>query len=248
MAKTCAICGKGSGMYPLCISCFRLRDAGKIEKCEECGTWHYTDKPCKCTPQKEATQSKVTTVEEPEIETRISKNDSMTVELKIESCIVCQEPTDDNQFFCKSCYFKYRNKNLLIKVSKCKTAELLDASYEGLYTCKDGHIVKSMAEYAIDNYLFDEKITHSYEPSVSIDLNSEHDLHPDFYLPEKDIYIEHWGFDETHKKYTEQKKYKIEQYKKLKLTVVCTTQKDMSNIQAALNRKLKFFKRDEINE
>lgn len=245
MAKTCAICGKGSGMYPLCTSCFKLRDAGKVEKCKECGTWHYTNDICKCTPTPIAA---IATAEEPEIDVKINKNEIMTIELKAGSCIVCREPSEENLFFCKSCHFKYKNKNLLIKIGKCKTAELLDASYEGLYTCKDGHIVKSMAEYAIDNYLFDEKITHSYEPSVSIDLNSEHDLHPDFYLPEKDIYIEHWGFDETHKKYTEQKKYKIEQYKKLQFTVVCTTQKDMSNIQAALNRKLKFFKRNEINE
>ena len=37
MAKTCAICGKSSGIYPLCVSCFKLRDAGEIEKCEKCG-------------------------------------------------------------------------------------------------------------------------------------------------------------------------------------------------------------------
>lgn len=246
MAKTCAICGKSSGMYPLCTSCFRLRDAGKIEKCESCGTWHYTDKPCKC-PQ-EAKNIKKEIDEQPEIEVDIDKEHSMTIELKAGTCIVCQDPTEENQFFCKNCYYKFKNKNLLIKIGKCKTAELLDASYEGLYTCKDGHIVKSLAEHAIDDYLFDQKIAHSYEPTFSIDNNSAHDLHPDFYLPEKDVYIEHWGFDESHIKYTERKKYKIQKYKEHKITVICTTQKDMSNIQAALNRKLKFFKPGEINE
>ena len=124
----------------------------------------------------------------------------------------------------------------------------MDAAYEGTYTCNDGHAVKSKSELAIDNYLFGEKIAHSYEAAIPIDAAPEHDLHPDFYLPDRDIYIEHWGFDESNTKYTETKKYKIEKYKELKLTIICTTEKDMNNIQASLSRKLKFCKPGEINE
>jgi hypothetical protein len=38
--KRCAICGASSGMYPLCVKCFKLRDAGDIEQCPACKTWY----------------------------------------------------------------------------------------------------------------------------------------------------------------------------------------------------------------
>ncbi|MCM1367556.1 MAG: hypothetical protein NC184_01930 [Roseburia sp.] len=47
-SKTCAICGKPSGMYPLCNNCFKLRDEGKIKKCPKCGTWHLSENECTC--------------------------------------------------------------------------------------------------------------------------------------------------------------------------------------------------------
>ena len=44
----CQICGAKSGFYPLCNTCFRLRDEGKITMCEECGIWKEGIKPlCK---------------------------------------------------------------------------------------------------------------------------------------------------------------------------------------------------------
>ena len=181
MAKTCAICGKGSGMYPLCVSCFKLRDAGKIEKCENCLTWHYTDKPCKC---KESAKN---VTKENVIKETQEKIQTANVELQNGHCIICQSETEEGHFFCKACYHKYKNKNILIRISECKTAELMDAAYEGTYTCNDGHVVKSKSELAIDNYLFGEKIAHSYEAAIPIDADPEHDLHPDFYLPDRDI-------------------------------------------------------------
>jgi len=41
----CQICGAKSGFYPLCNVCFRLRDEGKVTKCEECGIWKKDTKP-----------------------------------------------------------------------------------------------------------------------------------------------------------------------------------------------------------
>lgn len=41
----CQICGAKSGFYPLCNECFKLRDAGKIVKCKDCGVWKKDDKP-----------------------------------------------------------------------------------------------------------------------------------------------------------------------------------------------------------
>jgi len=41
----CQICGEKSGFYPLCNNCFKLRDAGKATKCNECGIWKKDTKP-----------------------------------------------------------------------------------------------------------------------------------------------------------------------------------------------------------
>ena len=42
---TCQICEAKSGFYPLCKECFKLKDAVKITKCEECGIWKKDTKP-----------------------------------------------------------------------------------------------------------------------------------------------------------------------------------------------------------
>ncbi len=41
----CQICDAKSGFYPLCKDCNKLKDSGKITKCEECGIWKKGDKP-----------------------------------------------------------------------------------------------------------------------------------------------------------------------------------------------------------
>ncbi len=41
----CQICGAKSGFYPLCKECNKLKDEGKVTKCEECGVWKKDTKP-----------------------------------------------------------------------------------------------------------------------------------------------------------------------------------------------------------
>lgn len=47
MAK-CKICSKPSGYFPLCKSCSKLKEEGKITKCETCGVYHYSNDKCEC--------------------------------------------------------------------------------------------------------------------------------------------------------------------------------------------------------
>ena len=99
----------------------------------------------------------------------------------------------------------------------------------------------------IDNWLFGHGIAHAYEKALPIDADKEHDLHPDFYLQKEDIYLEHWGYENA-KDYKAKKEYKINLYKKLGKTVITTTETDMSDISSALERKLKFYRKGEVNE
>ena len=158
---------------------------------------------------------------------RVPYNIKKEVEVKeketttgIVKCIGCGTPTKNGHLFCIECYKKYKDKQLLVKITKCFEINILDESYEGVYKCKDGHIVKSKSEREIDNYLFDHNIPHAYEKVVSIDGDSKHDLHPDFCLPNYlgkgiDVYIEHWGFNSDNRDYYKSKKYKIGKYKEL---------------------------------
>jgi len=41
----CQICGEKSGYYPLCVECNRLKEQGKVTKCQECGIWKEDNKP-----------------------------------------------------------------------------------------------------------------------------------------------------------------------------------------------------------
>lgn len=163
----------------------------------------------------------------------------------INSCLICGKESN-GYHFCHSCYRTYKNKNIVLRIKNCTSCEVLDTSYENPYTCEDGHPVKSQQEALIDNYLFYHNIRHIYEKPFPIDGNKSHDLHPDFYLPDLDVYIEHWGI-KNNKKYEETKEYKIPFYEKAKITLICTDSNDISNISANLERKLKYYEKEKIN-
>lgn len=171
----------------------------------------------------------------------------------VAKCIACGKETKPGFLFCVSCYKKYADKKLLVEINKCKDITILDDSYEGKFTCTDGHVVKSKSEMIIDNWLFEHGIPHAYEKKLPIDANESHDLHPDFCLPgyrddPDDVYIEYWGYNESNKEYTKSKNYKMKVYKQLKVTVICLEEKDIMDINASMSRKLKFYKKGTINE
>ena len=41
----CQICEAKSGFFPLCRECNKLKEEGKVTKCEDCGIWKKGDKP-----------------------------------------------------------------------------------------------------------------------------------------------------------------------------------------------------------
>ena len=47
---------------------------------------------------------------------------------------------------------------------------------------------------------------------------------------------------------TKSKNYKMKIYKDLKITLICLEEKDIMDISASLSRKLKFYKKGQINE
>lgn len=183
----------------------------------------------------------------------VKEKDAAVEQKGVAKCIACGKETKPGFLFCTSCYKRFVDKKLLVEITNCREITILDDSYEGKFTCIDGHIVKSKSEMIIDNWLFDHGIPHAYEKKLPIDNDERHDLHPDFCLPgygndTDDIYIEYWGYNEKNIEYTKSKNYKMKIYKELKVTVICLEEKDIMDINASLSRKLKFYKKGQINE
>lgn len=272
--STCPICGKPSflvyGKYPrkdkLCKDCSQKLFNKEIEQCPNCGKWNRTGKICACkfkkiketvvgffskTEKQEPSKDHA----EPIQNTTSEENKIITINGENKSkCLTCGRNAE-GLLFCTSCYHKYKNKELLFKITNCSNVELLDEDYEGKFTCKDGHIVKSKSEREIDNYLFEHNIPHAYERELPYGGTAKETLHPDFYLPhylgqDKHVYIEHWGYNENNISYTKTKKFKLPIYKQLNITLVCTNEKsDIKDIDATLDRKLNksYIKEGEIN-
>lgn len=84
MGKSCVICNKPSGMYPLCTDCLKDKADGKVIKCDICKTWHRINEGCKCPNNKN------------------SSNNSSNI-INNNKCIVCNNNAP-NGSLCKECY------------------------------------------------------------------------------------------------------------------------------------------------
>ena len=244
---TCISCGDQTNGYAFCLKCFKQHTKDELLDILNHNVKNQSSHNEKIdTANKTITTSK-TLSSEPNKPVVIDYNNKS-------KCITCGKPTD-GLLFCTNCYHKYKNKELLFRITNCTCVELLEEDYEGRYTCKDGHIVKSKSERDIDNYLFEHGISHAYERELPYGATEKEILHPDFFLPNylgegQHVYIEHWGYNENNIQYTKTKKFKMPIYRNLGITLVCTYEKtDMGKIDTVLDRKLNklFIKLNQIN-
>ena len=241
----CPICGEPSylvyGKHPrkdrLCKNCSQKLFNKEIEQCGDCGKWNNAGEICECKKPKPV-----------KTKSSIIENTQQTIIIdKSIRCITCGYESE-GKLFCKKCYSKYCGKEILIKIKNCKEIVPLDDFYEGYYECDDGHVVKSMAEREIDNYLFEKNIKHGYEIALLLqDENSKRvTLHPDFCIFDKEnnpiYYIEYWGYDDSNRDYTKTKKYKMPLYDKAGITLININAKtDLRNLKTNLQYKLNNF-------
>lgn len=221
MKKFCDICGKPSGMYPLCKDCLELKNQGLVIKCPTCNAWRKKDEPCQSCKDDPITR---TIAEEP-------KEVEDTNELK---CLICNKPSN-GKHFCPTCYAKYRNRAVDIRITNCYQTEVLDEYGNLNYTCLDETKVRSRAERDIADWLYHNKVRYIYEKFVNYkdeETGLPKTLKPDFYLPDYDFYIEYNEY--TKPFYVNSKSYAQKIYKKLNLTVHIMTEKELRNISAFL--------------
>ena len=130
-----------------------------------------------------------------------------------------------------------------------------------IYTCKNGNKVRSKAELIISNYLSEHRIKHSYEKALEInDINAKY-IFPDFYIPIlitdkgniiENVYIEHVGGprsrnEESQKDYYNSMGFKCRYYQNMNVTVICTYEKDIYDIDESLKNKLNKIDEHTIN-
>ena len=180
----CPICGKPTyklyGHYRkdgLCTLHGKMANSGTIIQCPDCQKWHETNLPCNC-----------------KTETAITNN-TLT-------CLICGADSN-GKHFCKSCYAKYKDKAIDVRIKNCKDVEVLDKYGNASYVCDDGRKVRSKSEKIISDFLFKYGIRAVYEKTVYYYPENADPiiLHPDFYLEDYKIYIEHNGYNG--KKYSE---------------------------------------------
>ncbi len=216
MGKTCAICGKPSGMYPLCKDCLKLKAEGTIIKCDDCGTWHYADQSC--------------------VICRLRKSAEEVKQISDLTCIICGEDSN-GKHFCRNCYAKYKDRSVDLRITHCRDTQILDEYGNCQYKCMDGRKVRSRAEWLISDFLFNNKVRTVYEQTIYYKENGEDKtLHPDFYLLDYNVYIEYNEL--KNKSYLESKEYTQKIYDKLGKKVITMTDKDLEDMAAFLKPKL----------
>ena len=107
----------------------------------------------------------------------------------------------------------------------------------GEHRTKDGHFVRSKSEVAIANFLFDNRICYQYERRIFL---GDQELHPDFFLPDHDVYIEHFGLldNPNYKKYATKK---ADLYKEHNVQLIATDEDAFKRegVESMLYRRLR---------
>ena len=233
----CPICGEPTFVYMgnarkdrLCRKHGQMAKAGEIELCQDCGKWHEAGKPCDC--KKTETVSKPRWIHS-ETTTNANNNTakSSADELK---CIICGEPSN-GKHFCYACYNKYKDRSIDIRITNCRETEIIDEYGNLTYTCDDGRKVRSRAEAIICSWLYNNNIRIKYEevvPYIDKKSGETKTLHPDFFLPDYNLYIEYNEL--TNPTYLKSKEYTQKIYESLGLNVMIMTDKELRDVAACL--------------
>ena len=110
------------------------------------------------------------------------------------------------------------------------------SKFQTPYRANAGYFVRSKAEMLIGNYLYAAGIVHSYERKLPV----EEDFYCDFYLPEKKVYIEYWGWEDD-PEYLKRKEKKLAVYQKHDLKLIQLHEKEVQNLDDHLPRLLRQF-------
>lgn len=158
------------------------------------------------------------------------------------TCIICGE-NSSGKHFCIKCYHEYKDHSVDIRITNCRDTEIIDKYGNKKIKTKDGRFVRSLSEKIILDYFFDHFTRVVYERTITYTNNKGEnaELHPDFYLPDYDLYIEFNGL--TNKTYLRQKDYVNKIYKEKNYNVVILDSNDINDIEGTLDKVLEQYKK-----
>lgn len=166
-----------------------------------------------------------------------AKSTALQNKISSTKCLICGEPSNAKHF-CFNCYTKYKDRSIDIRIIHCLDTEILDYYGNKTFVCDDGRMVRSRAEALISNFLFNNNIRYVYEkPYHFLEKGISKTLHPDFYLPDFNLYIEYNELNTE--SYTQGKDYALKIYQKENLNVLVMTNKELYDISNFLIPKLK---------
>ena len=108
------------------------------------------------------------------------------------------------------------------------------ARYPSIYKCNDGHVVRSLSELLIDNYLHQNDIKHLYEDYVI--RNSSKQYKYDWFLPDKKIYLEFFGY--SGRLYNKRRLEKEKFYFSNHLNMISIVPEDLGDLHHSMVQKL----------
>lgn len=152
-------------------------------------------------------------------------------------CIICGADSN-GKHFCRSCYSKYKDRSVDIRITNCNSTQILDEFGSKTKKAKDGRYVRSLSEKIIIDYFFDNYIRVVYEKTIPYtnEKGEEKELHPDFYLTDYNLYIEFNGL--TNKAYLKMKEYATKIYKEKGLQVEILETNDINDIEKTMEKLL----------
>lgn len=121
--------------------------------------------------------------------------------MKFYSCYI-NTPKDLEQFDNLGEYYKQcKNLDFTTIKDKCEMNKIIEEKLKLEHKTINREQVKSIEEVMIANYLYLNGVKYIYEYKYPYDIDDNYRKHysPDFYLPDYDIYIEHFGIDRNGK-------------------------------------------------
>ena len=134
-------------------------------------------------------------------------------------------------------YFIIRKEDRSISQNKVQTKK--HSQYGIVTKTLKGHLVRSIGESKIANFLYMAKIKYEYEKKVKGMLT-------DFYLPDYRLYIEYWGMvnapDPVGERYRKNMIKKMGRYKRNRLRLLNLYPKDLNNLHNIIITKLAIYR------
>jgi len=105
-----------------------------------------------------------------------------------------------------------------------------------------GTPVKSNTERVIADYFTKNNIRYEYEPVLKGGLYGNKTMHPDFYLPDYNVYVEYWGLvdlPDKHKReqYVKEMRWKMAQYHSRNIKFISIYPYNMNDLDSVFPRK-----------